>query len=637
MAPQFPFAKEKAKALSIHAYGYVPYVCFNINSHDLSLFSALPSPTLILTFPFQQSISHMFIAALLFISILNTLLLLFIALLLKVVRIWGLFIIIFPYTIFNRVDLLCDSFPPAFLIGTYNNRQFESVWFIIVMRAKSNRILFDIDPLKRVLQVQVLEDFTNRRFVCLQSIHQYRKVDLHLRSPDFLVEVELFWQKVYVCVHRGFWIFQESNMIEATRCSRLTCLLPHFLRIFCLPLFAFTWQRVPMNVKSSELHARVILAVQKIKMRLSWIRQLYNWPVPPCRYVRGLIGPMRSKCILSNTFNVGLDSSFLTHVQRNLGNFWKKDNMRRFQRKMRTVEVLAGCWGNNYGAKSCLNINPVAFPGKPNLVSSPCFWPSKPGLAVFCCISQLGVTPVWFIYRSVFIVFGPSLTYSGIAKDKNNIPWLHFQVSGKPFCHFGPTFKYLFGIIIKSQLVCMALNWSLWASRGCTFVSTGATAVTTCIIRVIGDFRQVSLEFDHEKDMSFCLINFSLMLRFFMIVYLLVGSNIVNLCIVTTWVISSMVILPLCLMVDVLREPMLYNGAYAQKIIIVNTLKVISEWINQDLFVYFEFYAINVQYYKRCVNIFEALLCTECIKSGIQYIISNLKERVKFKKLVLEP
>ncbi|KNZ46964.1 hypothetical protein VP01_679g4 [Puccinia sorghi] len=50
MALQFPFAKEKGKALSIHTYVYLPYVSLNINSSMFSLFSVLPSPTLLSTF-----------------------------------------------------------------------------------------------------------------------------------------------------------------------------------------------------------------------------------------------------------------------------------------------------------------------------------------------------------------------------------------------------------------------------------------------------------------------------------------------------------------------------------------------------------------------------------------------------------
>ncbi|KNZ56275.1 hypothetical protein VP01_2445g2 [Puccinia sorghi] len=121
-----------------------------------------------------------------------------------------------------------------------------------------------------------------------------------------------------------------------------------------------------------------------------------------------------------------------------------------------------------------------------------------------CQAPQLMATPVWTIHRSVFLLRGRSIAYSGVAVDPNNIPWLHvsrLQVS------LSAILVALFGLSVRSQLVVMALDRSFWASRCLTFVSTGVTALTTCLIRVIGDFQQVSLNFDiYVGDNSFVII-----------------------------------------------------------------------------------------------------------------------------------
>ncbi|KNZ52475.1 putative signal peptide protein [Puccinia sorghi] len=79
MAPQFPFGKEKQKALSIHTYGYAPYVSFNINiSMFFSVFCSYPTHSNTHLFYRTQSVTHMCFSLLLFIRILNKLLLLFI-------------------------------------------------------------------------------------------------------------------------------------------------------------------------------------------------------------------------------------------------------------------------------------------------------------------------------------------------------------------------------------------------------------------------------------------------------------------------------------------------------------------------------------------------------------------------------
>ena len=63
----------------MHAYGCVPHVSFNINTPMFPLFSVFSSPTLIHSFLRHQIASHMFSTLLLLASIINTVLLSFIA------------------------------------------------------------------------------------------------------------------------------------------------------------------------------------------------------------------------------------------------------------------------------------------------------------------------------------------------------------------------------------------------------------------------------------------------------------------------------------------------------------------------------------------------------------------------------
>ncbi|KNZ55154.1 hypothetical protein VP01_2752g2 [Puccinia sorghi] len=164
-------------------------------------------------------------------------------------------------------------------------------------------------------------------------------------------------------------------------------------------------------------------------------------------------------------------------------------------------ELLSSCW-----LITGVNVEPAEI-----LI----LWP-------FLGISSFSQVPLFSPVSLAFLFF--------VALD-----WFGGRLStvSKHFICCQTALKELFGLSIRCQLVFMALDWSFWGSRKLTFVSTGVTAITTCLTRVIEYLYILRYAFfsnEDEKDISFFLMNFSFLLQFFMMIHLLlhllVGSKI---------------------------------------------------------------------------------------------------------------